>query len=70
MSNSARSPNLCPQAERCLQRVESLAQALRETGDPEYIGRLHHALAEVRQAMPDNGPEPIDDPAGGAGYGG
>jgi len=60
---------LCPQAEVELQRVEAMARTLRETGNPEYIGRMHHGLAQVRQAMPDSGGEPIDDPAGGLEHG-
>lgn len=51
---------LCPQADAALQRVEAMARTLRETGNPEYIGRMHHGLARVRQAMPDSGPEPMD----------
>ncbi len=52
---------LNPQAEIRLQRVEATIRMLRETGDPQFIGRLHHGLAQVREAMPDSGGEPLDD---------
>jgi hypothetical protein len=39
-----------------------MVRSLRETGSPEYIGRMHYGLARVREAMPDTGGgEPLDE---------
>jgi len=57
-------------AEFALQRVERNLQRMRESGDTFYAGQIHRDLALACEAQSTGGPEPIDDPAGGLGYGG
>jgi hypothetical protein len=52
---------LNPKAECCLQRIEASAQRLRETGDVQYIDRMHYDLFKARDSFVMESPDCPDE---------
>lgn len=52
---------LSPKAECCLQRIEASAQRLRETGDVQYIDRMHYDLFKARDSFAMESPDCPDE---------